>query len=68
MKKLIPIAALALAFPVALTASCKSTTESVEVTTLCEECGVVKGADGCCDPDAQRCDCGKIKGSEGCCK
>jgi len=69
MKKLIPVAALALALPVVFVSSCKSSTESVEVSTLCENCGVVKGSEGCCDPDAEHCGkCGKIKGSEGCCK
>ena len=30
---------------------------------------VEKGAEGCCDAEAPRCDgCGKIKGSAGCCK
>ena len=36
---------------------------------LCGKCGVVKGAEGCCDASAKRCDgCGLVKGSTGCCK
>ena len=36
---------------------------------LCEQCGVEKETDGCCDPDAERCKaCPKIKDSDGCCK
>lgn len=67
--KLVPLALFALALPVAFTTSCQSGTKDVEVSTLCEDCGVVAGSEGCCDPDAERCaDCGKIKGSAGCCK
>lgn len=39
-----------------------------EEVALCD-CGMVKGSEGCCAEDAERCtDCGKIKGSAGCCK
>ena len=45
-----------------------SCTAEASEAVLCE-CGVEKGAEGCCDAEAPRCDgCGKIKGSEGCCK
>ena len=59
--------ALALALPFALSAGCQST-DTAEMV-LCDDCGVEKGTEGCCDADAPRCDgCDKIKGSEGCCK
>lgn len=37
--------------------------------TLCGACGMVKGLEDCCKPDAEKCDdCGLVKGSPGCCK
>ena len=45
-----------------------SCTAEASAAVLCG-CGVEKGAEGCCDAEAPRCDgCGMIKGSEGCCK
>ena len=59
--------ALSLSLPFALSAGCKSA-DTAEVV-LCADCGVEKGTEGCCDPDAPRCDsCDKIKGAAGCCK
>jgi len=62
--------AVSLALPFALTTGCKSSRpETTEVVVLCPDCGVEKGSQDCCDPDAERCaDCGKIEGSEGCCE
>jgi hypothetical protein len=72
MKKL--VITLCVALPIGLLSSCSSCPfcsdgdASAEVV-VCGDCGVEKGAEGCCDPDAERCgDCGKIKGSEACCK
>ena len=37
-------------------------------TTLCPDCGQVKGSELCCVEGAELCpDCGKVKGSPGCC-
>ena len=65
--------ALSLAFPitlaVALSTGCQSADADTAEVVLCGDCGVEKGAEGCCDADAPRCDdCDMIKGSEGCCK
>ena len=66
MKK--TLIALSLSLPFALAAGCKSSDADTSELVLCD-CGMEKGSDDCCDPDAPRCDdCGKIKGSEGCCK
>ncbi len=36
---------------------------------LCGACGMVKGLEDCCQPEAVKCDgCGLVKGSPGCCK
>ena len=60
---------LFLALSFGLAAACESTGETTDVVVLCGDCGVEKGAEGCCDAEAMRCDsCGKIKGSEGCCQ
>jgi len=61
---LAPLFALCLGLG-ALTSCCAA---EAAPTALCD-CGVEKGAEGCCDAEAARCDgCGKIKGSAGCCK
>ncbi|HJO26172.1 MAG TPA: hypothetical protein QF730_02900 [Planctomycetota bacterium] len=68
--KLIPVLC-ALPLVTVLHSCCISSSScpvSQEAQTLCGDCGQVKGTDGCCDADAERCDCGKIKGSPGCCK
>ena len=63
------LASVCLALPFALAAGCKSTDADSAEMVLCGDCGVEKGAEGCCDADAPRCDsCDKIEGSEGCCK
>ena len=69
------VIALGIALPIGLFSACSSCPfcadgDAAEVAiVVCGDCGVEKGAEGCCDPDAERCgDCGKIKGSEGCCK
>jgi len=37
--------------------------------SLCVDCGQVKGAELCCQPDQPKCeDCGLVKDSPGCCK
>ena len=60
---------LALALGACSLGACTSTDDSSEQVVTCADCGVEKGAEGCCDPDAERCDgCGKIKASAGCCK
>lgn len=70
MKK--AIQALALAVPALFLGACSScplSEDSSAEVVVCDDCGVEKGTDGCCDPNAERCgDCGKIKGSEGCCE
>jgi predicted small secreted protein len=64
---------LAFVLPAALVSSCSSCSwgggdDTAAEVVLCDGCGVEKGAEGCCDADAERCDdCGKIKGSAGCC-
>ena len=65
--------AAALAAPVALLSGCSSCPwcgqDDSAALVLCDDCGVEKGTEGCCDDEAERCDhCDKIKGSEGCCK
>ncbi len=57
----ISILALMMVIPLAA-----SDTDSAIV--LCGHCGEVKGADNCCNPEAERHACGAIKGSPGCCK
>ncbi|MHC4132186.1 MAG: hypothetical protein ACYSSP_03870 [Planctomycetota bacterium] len=47
------------------------TPQSVEAASisLCMDCGQVKGAELCCQPDQTKCaSCGLVKGSPGCCK
>jgi len=66
--------ALAIVLPLGLLAACSSCPcgggdERAAELVLCDDCGVEKGTDGCCDADAKRCgECGKIEGSPGCCK
>jgi hypothetical protein len=49
--------------------SCCSECDTPPVEVALCDCGMEKGSEGCCAPDAERCsDCGKIKGSPGCCK
>ena len=65
MKALIFAPLFALCLGLGTLTSCSA---EISSAVLCG-CGIEKGAEGCCDPDAPKCDgCGKIKGSEGCCK
>ena len=62
------LALAGLVLPCSSVAACEAQ-ETAEVVTLCADCGIEKGAAGCCDPNAERCsECKKIKGSAGCCK
>ena len=72
MKRL--LTALLVAAPAVLLASCTSCPfcsddgAAAEVVA-CDDCGVEKGAAGCCNPEAPRCgDCDEVKGSADCCK
>jgi len=68
MKRLVALA-LCLALPLGLFVSCKCAACGTAEVVLCSDCGMEKGTEGCCDPEAERCSsCGKIKGSPGCCE
>jgi len=67
-KSVFILTALVLGAAMLMTAGCeeKTTAQTADVP-LCTDCGQIKGADACCQPDQEKCGCGMDKGSPGCC-